>query len=882
MQKNLFWILTLLFLVPFHGFSQVCNVPPPAMTTFGMQLAWQSDVDPASMDEVSPMVTPTVGDLNNDGIPEIITCSKVNLSQFLTFESYEVYIFQGDGSDLSNPVILNVTVPSLTFCPVIADIGNGGLPELIFVDSWGNILIYENFNGTSMSPMPISVVDALSNPAFADNFHNVPNVIDFDGNLIPEIYIGNNIFQFNTTFTQLTKVIDLQILPQDLNGNNHSIGWGSQSPYFPIAADVLPSTFCANCSGPELILGPKVFAVNLSLPSATCEVNINDTSAIELLDGYMGIADLDLDGDVDVVVNGTVKLFPSGPEIPATYAYDPVNSQLLRTFFGSSNPNDMIGKTYGGKVCIGNVFDDIQVTPGFVDDFPEILVVGDAQMNAYNLNPNMPNGDAVWRQSVDEYLGHTAPVVFDFNADGFKEIVYRDHEHLRVMYGGHEINPGNPNPYPTGVDPDRNWATALCKSGTSNEHPVVADVDADGIAEIVTTGGPLLATTDGTLQVYEHATFPWASTRTLWNQPQYFVMNVNDDLTVPANQSEHHLEDPPGSGVRPTNLFLGQACTYNPDGFAVPDAVIEITGYSCSDQTVTVEICNLCNQPQPANTGVTFYSDDPQTSSLPTWEGTFFTSTLIPGSGCITETYVMPNGLSGISQLWVVVNDDHSAASYPLTPATSFPMSNPQIWEGSYANNFHSLQLECSSPCDQYAPAFSWAFQSIANPNQVTFFDNTVPYNDIAFWMFGDGTTATVFHPSNTVVHTYANPGTYWVCMLGSYYDPSDPSSDPCPQQLVCHWVTVNSSTRKTGEPVLRKPDLAVYPVPAHASIYVETGWEGEAMLSIESVTGQQLHSRKINCADKVELDISFLAKGVYFLRVEGDSERVVKKIIKE
>ncbi len=61
--------------------------------------------------------------------------------------------------------------------------------------------------------------------------------------------------------------------------------------------------------------------------------------------------------------------------------------------------------------------------------------------------------------------------MFDFNADGKSEIVYRDEDYIYIFTT-------QPNGTVVKSPPVR------CASRTSNEYPIVADMDGDGSTEI--------------------------------------------------------------------------------------------------------------------------------------------------------------------------------------------------------------------------------------------------------------------------------------------------------------------------------------------------------------------------------------------------------------
>ena len=75
-------------------------------------------------------------------------------------------------------------------------------------------------------------------------------------------------------------------------------------------------------------------------------------------------------------------------------------------------------------------------------------------------------------------------------------------------------------------------------SGTTAELPPIADVDGDGHAEIVAIANQYLGgdAKQGVF-VVGGAGDTWVSTRKLWNQHDYHVTNVNDDLSIRASSA---------------------------------------------------------------------------------------------------------------------------------------------------------------------------------------------------------------------------------------------------------------------------------------------------------------------------------------------------------
>ncbi|MBQ5992836.1 MAG: gliding motility-associated C-terminal domain-containing protein, partial [Bacteroidales bacterium] len=143
--------------------------------------------------------------------------------------------------------------------------------------------------------------------------------------------------------------------------------------------------------------------------------------------------------------------------------------------------------------------------------------------------------------------------------------------------------------------------TKSMSAGTGKEYPVVADVNGDGAAEIVTCGkvNSGLGWVGGQLWVIG-GIHPWAPARPVWNQYMYNVTNINKDLTVPMPLFDNAtvFTDPQGVVRRPFNNFLQQATTL--DQYGRPFA--ELANLSISGEPyvefegdavfVEMEVCN--------------------------------------------------------------------------------------------------------------------------------------------------------------------------------------------------------------------------------------------------------------------------------------------------
>ena len=174
------------------------------------------------------------------------------------------------------------------------------------------------------------------------------------------------------------------------------------------------------------------------------------------------------------------------------------------------------------------------------------------------------------RDSDDDSSRATSSSVFDFNGDGAAEAIYNDECEFRVYGGG------------TGEI----LYSELSRSRTGVENPVVADVDNDGNAEIVTSmntaetdrcdddpGGIPLGPQG--IRVWGDPTDTWVSARRIWNQQSYHVTNITEGGQVPLHEPE---------SWKPLNGRLYNTYRSQPRSFGVaPDLTVVGVGVSSPD-----------------------------------------------------------------------------------------------------------------------------------------------------------------------------------------------------------------------------------------------------------------------------------------------------------
>ncbi len=198
------------------------------------------------------------------------------------------------------------------------------------------------------------------------------------------------------------------------------------------------------------------------------------------VDGWPAVADLDGDGDGEIVIAG----------IQGVNVLDHTCSLV------AAWPLDAAGR--GGPPTIAD-YDG--------DGVPEM---GFAAADKYVVYET--DGSLKWESPATDYSSNcTGSSVFDFEEDGYAEVVYADETDLWII---------------SGHDGGFVMRWAGHSSWTANEYPIVVDVDGDGAAEIVSVGNSGVTVVG--------AEEGWAPARQVWNQHAYWITNVNDDLTIPS------------------------------------------------------------------------------------------------------------------------------------------------------------------------------------------------------------------------------------------------------------------------------------------------------------------------------------------------------------
>lgn len=500
----------------------------------------------------------------------------------------------------------------------VGDLNNDGLPEIVYTLENNKFRILDH---TGALVYELSVAYSL------DGNGDTPSIANIDMNGWAEIIIGHNVYLLgpqkvvNGVETGIT--VTRVLVGSSSKGNNTTDGT------MACVANVLPDS-----PGLEIVAGAALYRLPASIPACATSTPTSNPQvpctdvALELVwngstvvgntnvsgEGFCAVADI-----WGADITGTIAPGPANPPDgkPEVILIDNGRLEILDGVTGKSIKNvDLAGGTRGGApnvddfdgdgyMEVGSALADFYIVVDLQDStgaggscpaWPTLIARKDMPNGAHNPNPkrdpggnctmdNQCNAGAVcnkaighcvclhngWkRDSDDDSSAVTSSSVFDFNGDGAAEAVYNDECDFRVYEGA------------TG----ELLFTQPSRSRTGIENPVVADVDNDGNAEVVTVmnttetnrcdddpGG--IPTGPNGLRVWGDPTDTWVSARRIWNEQSYHVTNVTEDGSILAHEPESWK---PWAG-RLYNTYRSQPRSYG----VAPDLTVVGVGISSPD-----------------------------------------------------------------------------------------------------------------------------------------------------------------------------------------------------------------------------------------------------------------------------------------------------------
>lgn len=368
---------------------------------------------------------------------------------------------------------------------------------------------------------------------------------------------------------------------------------------------------------------------------------VADTRAAASPQSHVEVIDLDLDGDMEIIVgcaawshdgqllwhrsergltNGESNNYP----LSANLDDDPYPELVRQVGVNTDSPGLIAAWNHDGTTLwvsekIGNInnFGMLSIADVDSDGYADVIApgsVGDGKF--YVLDGR--DGTIKWSKQVN--LGYGGAAVMDMDGDGFNEVVYMDEGRVIQVWDGRDGT--DKLSYPTG------------EAGRSLQRnlPIFADVDGDGHAELIMLGAYALH--PDLFKVYESINDDWPPMRAVWNQSSYHVTNINDDGTVPQFERPHWLL--PGLNMNLSNQRLPEDRFSSTDSFTY-----KANDSALSSNTATVHLNVL-----PPNSPPQILST-PRLAASPGFEYTYGVVATDADVG-ETLTYALGTGPSGM------------------------------------------------------------------------------------------------------------------------------------------------------------------------------------------------------------------------------------------
>ncbi|MCK4329011.1 PQQ-binding-like beta-propeller repeat protein [candidate division WOR-3 bacterium] len=417
-----------------------------------------------------------------------------------TFENPSVAWHFNTGADIRcSPVVANIDDKHPGSEIVIGNI-NG---EVFCLSSEGSLIWNESFG--------------------SDYFLFCPTIADIDDDETPEVLIysktangqgcvfclnndGSERWRFNTynyrnwsglTVANIDNLGNPEILVGSSDGNLYCLNSNGNTVWTYSTGGCITVPSVANIDGletPEVIFGNM--DEKLRCLDSKGNLKWETYLGFPTRGGGTAIADVDLDGEPEIIVNTNVY---SG----ISYIWCIKNNGGMKWRKKILN-NNSSGLSMAAVDDINN------------DSYPEIVIFSncynDLQDSIFALQDAGDSARIVWSTSAADWIGgsRTIPIICNLDGENSKEVIWMGTEYLRIYDGSYG------NVIYENID---------FQSPTAVEHPAVADIDGDGHAEIIAT---YRNTEIAVLECDE-----WVKCRDQFSSYTYHITNINDDLSVP-------------------------------------------------------------------------------------------------------------------------------------------------------------------------------------------------------------------------------------------------------------------------------------------------------------------------------------------------------------
>lgn len=472
---------------------------------------------------------PVVADVDNDGLPEVV----VNLTQQDggSYPVGRILILSGDNGDVQVGPIPNDPANNQygshgRSTIAVGDVSGDAVPDIVYAArDVANRSLIVAIDGTGQFLWKSHDLAGNDYPIKIENA--AVTLVNFDDDPQAEIVIGATIFDHDGLM-----VFEAGATGLGANFGTNNSYYGGISAVARLDGDAIP----------EVISGRNAWKVNWVNGANVGDpptVTLDEYWTADTADGYPAVADLDGNGTPEVVLVASGRLHVlNGQTGLAFCAVDETDAMCIANPALRTASIALPGGGRGGPPTISDFDADGRV---------EIGVAGAGSYTVYDLNRAgeqvvQPSGDPVpaagalyarWSNvTQDNSSNATGSSVFDFQGDGAAEVIYNDECYMRVYSGS-----------------DGTVQLEIANSNaTIHEYPLVVDVDADGNSEIMVVATDIGAcndpgyTTRKGLFVYGDVNDEWVPTRRVWTQHAYHVTNSDSTGNVPMTEVDNWLQ----------------------------------------------------------------------------------------------------------------------------------------------------------------------------------------------------------------------------------------------------------------------------------------------------------------------------------------------------
>lgn len=208
------------------------------------------------------------------------------------------------------------------------------------------------------------------------------------------------------------------------------------------------------------------------------------------------------------------------------------------------------------------------------------------------------------------------------------------------------------------------------------------------------------------------------------------------------------------------------------------------------------------------------------------------------------------------SNLYIGGSFESNVWADTLTPLSSQGGGNSDFFLMKYG-------YDCGAPCPLPVAAYSFTIDTV-NKKLTLAYTGSTPVDSVR-WRFGDGQKGS----GNNIVHTYADTGTYRVCVY---------AYNSCGVDSFCQNIRIPLKTTGIAGLEAVFSGVKVYPNPSRQLLWIE-GAEPGMKASLYAVTGA-LVLEKLLQSGKDQLDVWQLPSGTYLLQLKAADGRKAGTLI--